>query len=365
MKKLFVLLFVVSLSGCLAAGKKYDYYTSVSIPVDASEPAALVLAVEDQRSYVLSGNKPPSFVGLQRDGFGVPFDVSTASGKRLTEMMSEAIERGLTYAGYTVVPVYGSKNTTDYIGAASENSASRIVVLKVVDWKSDVMMGITLTSDLQLDILDANGELLARSSSDYYGKIGQGSWATSDDNSRLLTAEFSQRVRDLFNDEKVRAALAEARAIAGQPTRPKTASTVGSSGGTVAINSAASAGGLSGTGTANTSSVYDVSGVYSYRITGSSNDFTRRYKEGQVSITQSGNEIKGTFNRDGKFTGTVSGDTVNIEWYTSYMGGEGEWTISDDRMGMEGTWRRTSSATGEWSLTRLEAAPIALIEVTD
>jgi hypothetical protein len=217
MKKLFVLLFVASLSGCLAAGHKYDYQaTSVGMPVEASEQVALVLAVEDERSYVLSGDKPSSFVGLQRDGFGVPFDVSTASGKPLTEIMSAAIEKGLTDAGYTVSRVSGSTNTTDYVRAASDSQASRIVVLKVLDWKSDVMFGITLTSNLHLSVLDANGKLLAESSSESYGKIGPGSWATTDGNTQLLTAEFAQRVRSLFNEAEVRTALAEARGTSVQ-----------------------------------------------------------------------------------------------------------------------------------------------------
>jgi len=167
-----------------------------------------VLTVEVERSYVLSGNKPPSFVGLQRDGFGVPFDVSTRSRKGLTDIMSDAIERGLTAAGYTVTRVRCSRNTADYVSAARDNHASRIVVLKVRKWKSDVMYGITLTSDLQLSVLDTNGALLAQSSSESYGKIGAGCWATTDENSSLLATEFSKIVGNLFNDEKVRRALA-------------------------------------------------------------------------------------------------------------------------------------------------------------
>ena len=121
--------------------------------------------------------------------------------------MLDAIDDGLAERGYTVIRAGDTGNMDDYVSAAAAGNASRIVVLEVLEWKSDVMYGITLTRDLQLSVLDASGNLLARSSSEYYGKIGPGSWASTDDNSRKLAAEFSKTVEELFKDEKVRKAL--------------------------------------------------------------------------------------------------------------------------------------------------------------
>ena len=39
----------------------------------------------DNRPYVLSGDKESNFVGLRRGGYGNPFDVTTKSGKPLSQ----------------------------------------------------------------------------------------------------------------------------------------------------------------------------------------------------------------------------------------------------------------------------------------
>ena len=207
MKNILILICAVYLTGC-AGGQTYNYQmSSMDIPVKASEQRTLILAVEDRRPYVLSGDKEPSFVGLQRGGFGEPWDVTTDSGKPLTEDMSVAIVKGLEDAGYTVVNVPANNDKVFLVKAASKNNASRIVILKVRDWKSDVFMGVTLHANLQLRVLDAEGKLLAGSSLEAMEKIAGGSWATEDDNSRALADEFSRRVRILFNEDEVRRAL--------------------------------------------------------------------------------------------------------------------------------------------------------------
>ena len=109
MKNIFILLCVVCLTGCVA-GHKYNYKaSSMDIPVKPSEQRTLILSVEDWRPYVLSGDKEPNFVGLQRGGFGEPWDVTTASGNPMTEDMSAAIVSGLKGAGYNVFNIPGKK----------------------------------------------------------------------------------------------------------------------------------------------------------------------------------------------------------------------------------------------------------------
>ncbi|MCW9056235.1 MAG: hypothetical protein OQK47_06395, partial [Gammaproteobacteria bacterium] len=80
-------------------------------------------------------------------------------------------------------------------------------MLKVLDWKSDVFMKVSLNCDLHLRVLDEKGNLLAESNVSAMEKIASGSWATADDNSRALANEFSKRVRILFKEERVSRAL--------------------------------------------------------------------------------------------------------------------------------------------------------------
>lgn len=70
-----MLLLAVVSSGC-AVGNRYAYHTVVVDP-SISGRSRVSVATHDQRAYVVSGNKDPQFVGVQRGGFGNPFDVRT------------------------------------------------------------------------------------------------------------------------------------------------------------------------------------------------------------------------------------------------------------------------------------------------
>lgn len=207
MKKSLILLFCVYLTGCVA-GQEYNYEaSSMDIPVKPSEKRVLILSVQDLRPYVLSGDKESNFVGLQRGGFGEPWGVTTASGDPMTEDMSEAIVSGLKDAGYNVFNTPGKNEVSYLTKTASKHDASRIVILKVFEWKSDVYMNVTLHCDLELNILDVEGKLLAKSSDKFIGSIAGGSWATTDKNSKAMTDEFTKRVRNLFTTDEVRKTL--------------------------------------------------------------------------------------------------------------------------------------------------------------
>lgn len=208
LKDLLILgLFIIAalMSGC-AGWQTYNYEASlIDIPGKPPKQRTLILSVEDLRPFVLSGDKEPNFVGLQRGGFGEPWDVTTASGKPMTEDMSAAIAKGLKDDGYIVVNIQGKHEYL--VKSANKNGASRIVVLKVFDWKSDVYMGITLHCNLHLSVFDVEGKLLAESNVKSMDKISRGSWATRSSNSHAVAEEFAKRVRYLFNKDEVQRAL--------------------------------------------------------------------------------------------------------------------------------------------------------------
>jgi hypothetical protein len=106
--------------------------------------------------------------------------------------------------------------------------------------------------------------------------------------------------------------------------------------------------------------VYDVSGIYTSNIDDASgSEFGRKHKREQVAIIQAGNKITGTFGSDGKIEGTIRGDAIVFDWYSSYIEGRGEWRIDSDRKGMTGKWQyKQSGHSGEWDLTRNAQAAI-------
>ena len=206
MKKAIVLILVLFTSGC-AVGNKYNYRDSaIDLPVKAVDEQTLVLTVNDLRPYVLNGDKDSSFVGLQRGGFGNPFSVTTASGQPMTADMSAAIKQALADAGYRVFAVEDKTDMPELKNIAAAKSADRIVVLDVYDWKSDIYASVTLHCDLQLNVFDASGTLLANNTMRFEEEVA-GAQLTGSKNSEILADEFATRIGYLFNKEEIRKAL--------------------------------------------------------------------------------------------------------------------------------------------------------------
>ncbi len=205
MKRFSLLLLLLLLTGC-AVGNRYDYRSSrISLPLNATDQRSLALQVKDVRPYVVSGEKKASFVGLQRGGFGNPFDVTTGSGEPLADEMAAAIAGALVQAGYEVHQLQNQADGGFFV-AGKKTGAKRFLLLTVKEWKSDVFTGITLHSDLDLKIYNDNGEQLANSTMTFVEGIG-GAQIGAAKNSEAVTREFAKRIGYLFNSEAIRKAL--------------------------------------------------------------------------------------------------------------------------------------------------------------
>ena len=172
-----------------AVGNRYDYGNSISgLPVSGTGKVAL--AVVDLRPYVQNGTKTADFVGLQRGGFGNPFDVKTASGRPLADEMRDAIAKAMQKQGYTVL---------------SPNEAAPLKLeLRVSEWKTDVMARMKTSYDMALHVYDGTGALLAQSRTQGED-VGTGGFESGNATNAAHTFElhFTQLVRD----EGVRKAL--------------------------------------------------------------------------------------------------------------------------------------------------------------
>ncbi len=183
-----VLMAAIALGGC-AVGNRYDYAGSISgLPISGTEKVAL--EVVDARPYVLSGDKKADFIGLQRGGFGNPFDVRTASGRPMAAEMHDAISTALQKQGFSVV--------------GAKDPAPRKMELRVAEWKTDAMLHFELRWDLTLNVYDDHGGLLAKSASS--GKEEQGAGFQSQ-NSQNAARYFEMKFTELVRDESVRKAF--------------------------------------------------------------------------------------------------------------------------------------------------------------
>lgn len=181
------LLFCTAVLGGCAAGNTYDYRSALlGLPLAGS--ADVEVEVVDKRPYVLSGDKTPSFVGLQRGGYGNPFDVKTTSGEPLAADMEVALSSILTEKGYNVV----------------DSSGQRRLQIVLNEWKSDVMLRLRVIYDIAVNIFDAEGELLASNAIDGEAVTGGGYQGA---NSANAASTFEVKVTELLRDEQVQEAM--------------------------------------------------------------------------------------------------------------------------------------------------------------
>lgn len=150
------------ISGC-AVGNKHQY--AESIPVIKAQPSkSVALGVIDKRPAVVNKSRTPDFVGVQRGGFGNPFEVTTASGNALADDMTSSLVAALKN-GDTVVSVVtlnANLDETEAMRKVASAGLERGALLMLKEWKSDTYQNTALHYDLSLLVLDASGKLVAR-----------------------------------------------------------------------------------------------------------------------------------------------------------------------------------------------------------
>lgn len=198
---LSLVLLVSFLTGC-AMGQKHAYVnTDVEIPVKSS--VELAVAVNDRRSYVVSGDKSPSFVGLQRGGFGNPFDINTESGEPLADDIRRTIVGALEREGNKVVAVPLSPATTPEVAKATllQAEAKKFVLLTLYEWKSDQYANTLFHFNVSLDIFDPSGDAIETKRLSGKDNLGGGMSKSK------MPAAFRQKLEDLFWSEEIRKAM--------------------------------------------------------------------------------------------------------------------------------------------------------------
>ena len=205
MRLISVLLALIVLAGC-AVGNEYDY-TSANISLPLAGSGDIGVAVVDNRSYVLSGEKEPNFIGLQRGGFANPFDVTTMSGNSLTDDMQLAMQNALQDSGYNVTSLdIDVADVAAISTAVAGGGMARNVVLIVNDWKTDIYMNFGLTFDLMLNVISQDGETLASSEARGDNEKISGAGMPGQ-NSRTAASAFETKVGRLFNNPDIIGAL--------------------------------------------------------------------------------------------------------------------------------------------------------------
>ncbi len=141
---------------------RYAYHTLVP-KLDFAGAARFAVASLDQREYVLNGLKRPRFTGLFRSGLGIPYDMTTSSGKPVADEFTDAIDRALKKKGFSIVRVATDQRMSaeDVIAKAKATKADKIIMLTIYEWKGETFGVTGVHFNLSLDVLDSGGKTLA------------------------------------------------------------------------------------------------------------------------------------------------------------------------------------------------------------
>lgn len=195
------------LCGC-AIGNKYDY-DDAKAKVAYRGHGRVAVAAWDRRPYVLSGDKDPDFVGLQRNNWGIPFKVVTASKQPLATEMGHALVLSLADAGFGATPVEVQPQDSEGNAVYSllRNKPARAVLLRVDDWESDNYHNPTVVYDLTLNVYDGGGRKLASKSLKGSDDLHGSAFNPMGKAKEIVPAEFQQKVQLLLNAPEIQTAL--------------------------------------------------------------------------------------------------------------------------------------------------------------
>ena len=211
MKTLRVVIVVTIMGFLLQAcvvGNKHDI-TTVKPAWQGTTDRSIAVVVQDQRPYVLTGEKDPDFVGLQRGGFGNPFDVTTASRKPLADDFGNAIIAALSSkeAKVSALTVTPDETPEDVRSALAHTKADRQVLLTIKEWKADTYTNTALHYNLLISVLDADGTMLALQERVGEDDLG-GSFMNPPAHAKTaVPAAFKRIIESLLNDNAILAAL--------------------------------------------------------------------------------------------------------------------------------------------------------------
>ena len=162
MRKIVLLLFVISLSGC-AFGNKNNYQEGSSFKIH-TDNQKIIVAVHDMRPYVQNKDKSANYTGIQRALTGIPYNVTTKSGKPLADdfgsLLVNTMKSNNISAFQREIPYSWSFDEFKRRILGKEKG-SRVYYIKMMEWETEKYFRYTLKYDLKVFVFDDQANELA------------------------------------------------------------------------------------------------------------------------------------------------------------------------------------------------------------
>lgn len=200
-KNAILLCLALSLVGC-AFGRKQDYLQAHPV-LEYPGKGSIAVGVQDRRPYIIDHDKDEDFVGLQRGGYGNPFDVGTQSKQPLADDMAKVLARALSQSGAEVrtVKLAPSLVKTEVIHALQSANADKSLLLSLHEWKSDTYHGTEIIYDAEMEVIDQQGKIVARKRTQGTDQLGAAFWDPQGHAQEAVPVAFQRKLEELFSGE--------------------------------------------------------------------------------------------------------------------------------------------------------------------
>ncbi|MFV1466837.1 MULTISPECIES: hypothetical protein [Idiomarina] len=188
------------LSGCTSIMTAEQAAPAVNTP---NELESVSIAVVDKREYVLNNDKAPSFEGLLRSSFGIPYSQYTYNRQPMSEYLTDRLVAGFKKQGVKAEAYLTSHSMS--VGSIKEALAKQerpSVIIALNEWKYDYhAFSDSSWYDVDVIVLGKNGE--EKTNRSFKGENDVGNGLISNE----MQSIYKHRFESIFLDDSIQKAL--------------------------------------------------------------------------------------------------------------------------------------------------------------
>jgi len=188
------------LSGCTSIMTAEQAAPAVNTP---NELESVSIAVVDKREYVLNNDKAPSFEGLLRSSFGIPYSQYTYNRQPMSEYLTDRLVAGFKKQGVKAEAYLTSHSMS--VGSIKEALAKQerpSVIIALNEWKYDYhAFSDSSWYDVDVIVLGKNGEEKTKRSFKGENDVGNGLISNE------MQTIYKHRFESIFLDDSIQKAL--------------------------------------------------------------------------------------------------------------------------------------------------------------
>jgi len=190
------------LSGCTSIMTAEQAAPAVNTP---RELESVSIAVVDKREYVLNNDKAPSFEGLSRSSFGIPYSQYTYNGQPMSEYLTNRLVAGFKKQGIKA-EAYSTSHSMSIssIKEALTKQEQPSIIIALNEWKYDYhAFSDNSWYDVDVIVLGKNGEEKTKRSFKGENDVGNGLISNE------MQTIYKHRFESIFLDDAIQEALVQ------------------------------------------------------------------------------------------------------------------------------------------------------------